>query len=141
MIALLALRPLRLHNFAQLTLGRDVLHSGGSWTIALQPSATKTHAALEYNWPDPLQNALETYLKVHRPFLLVRRGRWLAPVNDQLWVSADGSPFTAVGFYFRVIRQTRSAFGRPVNPHLFRDCAATALAINDCVSYTIVSDF
>jgi integrase/recombinase XerD len=46
-------------------------------------------------------------------------------------VSSDGSPFTAAGIYFRVIRQTRSAFGHPINPHLFRDCAATELAIND----------
>jgi site-specific recombinase XerD len=27
--------------------------------------------------------------------------------------------------------RTRAAFGRAVNPHLFRDCAATSLAIED----------
>ena len=32
---------------------------------------------------------------------------------------------------FHVTELTRAAFGRAVNPHLFRDCAATSLALED----------
>ena len=35
------------------------------------------------------------------------------------------------GRCFHVARHTRAAFGRAVNPHLFRDWAATSLAIED----------
>ena len=30
-----------------------------------------------------------------------------------------------------IARRTATAFGRPINPHLFRDCAATSIAIDD----------
>ena len=33
--------------------------------------------------------------------------------------------------YERVIRRTRYAFGKSISPHLFRDCAATSIAIED----------
>jgi hypothetical protein len=100
-IALLALRPLRLHNLAGLTLGRDLLNIGENWT--------------------------------HRPILLARKGRWHTPVGNRLWVSWDSSPFTEVGIYHAIIRRTLKVFGRSVNPHLFRDVAATDLAIHDPV--------
>jgi len=32
---------------------------------------------------------------------------------------------------YQVRQRTRAAFGRAVNPHLFRDCAATSLALED----------
>jgi integrase len=33
--------------------------------------------------------------------------------------------------YNLVVVHTREAFGRSVNPHLFRDCAATGVAVED----------
>ena len=58
-IALLALRPLRRRNMADLTLGRDVIAVAGKWMIVLSPTLTKSHAALEYEWPESLIEALE----------------------------------------------------------------------------------
>jgi site-specific recombinase XerC len=132
-IALLALRTLRRRNLTELTLGKDLLRTGSGWTILLPPSATKTHVTLEYAWPGPLDDALETYLTVHRPILTARRGRWYEPAGGHLWVSSDGSPFTQMGIYDRITQLTRAAFGRAINPHLFRDAAATTIAINDPV--------
>jgi len=131
MIAFLALRPFRLQNLAGLTLGMDLIPVGENWTIVLPPTATKTHVTLEYSWPDPLKAALESYLAVHRPHLVARSGRWHSPIENRLWVSSDGSPLTAVGIYDRIIVRTRAAFGQAVNPHLFRDEAATTVAIHD----------
>jgi integrase/recombinase XerD len=48
-----------------------------------------------------------------------------------LWVSKDGSPMTQMAIYDRVRAHTLEAFGRPMNPHLFCDAAATTLAIED----------
>jgi integrase len=33
--------------------------------------------------------------------------------------------------YNMIVSRTAKAFGRSVNPHLFRDCAATSIAIED----------
>ena len=131
MIALLALRSLRLRNLTDLTFGRDLLRTGAGWTIMLPPSATKTHASLEYTWPETLNSALETYLSNHRPVLVARRGRWHGPPGERLWVSADGSPLTQGAVFGRITKWTRSAFGHAVSPHLFRRAAATTLAIHD----------
>jgi integrase/recombinase XerD len=132
-IALLALRPLRRCNMANLTLGRDVISVAGTWMIILSPALTKTHVALEYDWPGSLVEALEAYLRVHRPLLQARKGRWKSPAGDRLWLTVDGSPVTQMALYDRVIYWTTKAFGKSVNPHLFRDSAATSLAINDPV--------
>lgn len=132
-IALLALRPLRRRNLSELTIGRDLLRTSEGWMIIIPSSATKTHTILEYNWPEPLLDALETYLTMHRLVLVARRGRWHGALCDRLWVSSDGSPFTEMGIYDRIIQRTHTAFGRTINPHLFRDAAATTLAIHDPV--------
>jgi integrase len=38
---------------------------------------------------------------------------------------------SAEAIYARVCRHTHAAFGRSINPHLFRDCLATDIAIHD----------
>ena len=132
-IALLALRPLRLRNITDLTLGRDVVSVAGTWMIVLVPALTKTHVALEFDWPQSLVEALHEYLRIHRPLLLGRTGRWTSPAGDRLWLSVDGSALTQAALHDRVVFWTRKILGRSVNPHLFRDSAATSMAIHDPV--------
>ena len=60
-----------------------------------------------------------------------RVGRWTRPVGNALWVSSDGSPMGYFAIADTIARRTATAFGRPINPHLFRDCAATSIAIDD----------
>ena len=38
---------------------------------------------------------------------------------------------TNIALYDVFTRRTAEAFGTPINPHLFRDCAATSIAIDD----------
>ena len=33
--------------------------------------------------------------------------------------------------YYAITRTTERMFGKPINPHLFRDCAATFVALED----------
>ncbi len=97
----------------------------------LEESETKTHQLHEALWPLDLLEPLQAYLSTHRPLLAGLSGRWTQPVGDLLWVSSDGSPMTEMAIYDRIRLHTKDAFGEPLNPHLFRDAAATTLAIAD----------
>ena len=130
-IALLALVPLRRRNFASLRLDRNLVEINGSWLISLDACETKTHAPLELLWPGELVGPLRTYLNVHRPLLSAMSGRWAKRIDNALWVSSHGSPMTGIAIYDRIRAHTQKAFGRAINPHLFRDAAATTLAIAD----------
>ena len=131
MIALLALRPMRRGNFISLTIGEYLVQNGAGWSIVLPGSVTKTHAELAFPWPEELIRPLEIYLAIHRQILAKLVNRWTAPVGSRLWVSSQGSPMTEIAFYDRIVKKTKAAFGRSINPHLFRDAAATTLAIHD----------
>ena len=130
-IAFLALIPLRRRNLADLVLGHTLLCERSSWIVAFGEGDTKTHAAFEVPLPDVLAAALEGYLSLHRPILEARAGRWTRPIGGALWVSRDGSPMTQMALYNRICARTKDYFGAAINPHLFRDAAATTLAIAD----------
>jgi integrase len=130
-IALLAARPLRLKNLAALELGRHLLRAGGGWRLVIPGAETKTGRPLELPFPEVLVPALERYVEVHRPVLAAQRGRAHGAAGVALWLSAAGGPLSAGTLAFHVTERTRAAFGRPVSPHLFRDCAATSLALED----------
>jgi integrase len=130
-IALLAARPLRLRNLAGLELERTLVPMGEGWWITVPPSETKTRTPIEAPWPAGLALDLDHYLREHRPVLCSLRNRWTRPVANALWVSTHGSPMTRIAIYDVFTRRTAEAFGQPINPHLFRDCAATSIAIED----------
>ena len=131
MIALLALVPLRRKNFVQLRIGTELKKFDGRWVVEISGHTTKTHAPLDFDWPQELADPLETYLEVHRPVLVARCYRWLTRAGDHLWVAQSGSALTQMAFYDIVRKRTETAFGSAINPHAFRDAAATTLAIHD----------
>jgi integrase len=131
LIAFLALTALRRRNLAGLRLGKNLIETNGRWTIELQEDETKTHAPHELELPDLLVEPLCVYFRKYRPVLASLHGRWCKPVGDALWVSKDGSPMTQMAIYDRIRAHTKKAFGVPMNPHLFRDAAATIMAIAD----------
>ena len=130
-IGFLALVPLRRKNLARLHLRHNLMACAGCWTVILEAEETKTSGVLEIAWPEVLVDPLVTYLEVHRPHLMAREGRWTSAVTDELWISKDGSPMTEMAIYDRIRARTGEAFDKPLNPHLFRDAAATTLAIGD----------
>ncbi|WP_296712811.1 tyrosine-type recombinase/integrase [Rhodoblastus sp.] len=130
-LAFLALIPLRRRNLADLVLDRTLIRQGSEWLVAFGEDETKTHAAFEIGLPDILHAPLENYLQIHRPVLAAREGRWTRPIDGAVWVSKDGSPMTQIALYDRVRARTKDGFGVAINPHLFRDAAATTMAIAD----------
>lgn len=131
MIALLALVPLRRRNFVQLRIGTELQKLDGRWVVEISRHTTKTHSPLDFDWPEELADPLETYLEVHRPVLVGRCYRWPTRAGDCLWVAQSGSALTQMAFYDTVRKCTKAAFGTAINPHAFRDAAATTLAIHD----------
>jgi integrase len=131
-IALLAARPLRLKNLAALELDRHLVRAGQGWRLVIPGAETKTGRPLELPFPEVLVPALERYVEVHRPVLAAAEGRrGQGQAGAALWLSPTGGPLSAGTLAFHITERTRAAFGRAVNPHLFRDCAATSLALED----------
>jgi integrase/recombinase XerD len=128
-VALLAARPLRLRNFVGLILDDTLVYRGTEWWIEF--ADTKTKEAIELPWPEPLVASLDVYLGHHRGVLAGLRRGSTRLVGGALWISKTGSPMCREAIYGRITARTRDAFGRSINPHLFRDAAVTSVAIDD----------
>lgn len=131
MIAMTAYVPFRRRNIAGSNIGENLIPMGGIYLLVLNEDETKTSNEQELYVPEDLIEPLDEYLQKHRPYLMSRTGRWTKPVTHELWVSKDGSPMTEIAIYDRIRLRTGDAFGTPMNPHLFRDAAATLMAIAD----------
>jgi integrase len=123
-IALGAADPLRLHNIATLELGRTLIKDGATWSFDIPAEETKErrpHLAVLPYWSSP---CIDRYLESYRPCFRN------AGSTSQLWLGQGGRPLGEDGLYRLVCRRTRAAFGKRVNPHLFRACLATSTAMH-----------
>jgi hypothetical protein len=90
MIAMLALHPVRLKNFASLEIGRNFIESNGFWWIILSAAETKERRSDERRIDELLVTALTLYFRIHRPALQGSEGR-----SNALWVSShNGAAMT-----------------------------------------------
>jgi integrase len=125
-IALLALRGFRKGNFTSICIGTHLLQRNGGWWLAFAGEETKNGRPLEVPFPEMLLPQLSRYLEHYRPLLAGDRYK-----GDRLWLSYLYKPQAAHSLQLQLVHHTRVAFGRPINPHLFRDCIATSIAIHD----------
>ncbi|MBK9703154.1 MAG: site-specific integrase [Betaproteobacteria bacterium] len=123
LIAILATRPLRVANLAGLRVDRHVEVHGDRILLRIPGEETKNRQLLECWLPHELAACFDRYLTVVR--LRFRH----ADRHCGLWPSGKGCPLTTNWVRQIVIRRTKAAFGHGVNPHLFRDIAATTLAL------------
>ena len=131
MIALTAARPLRRCNLVGLELGNELFKTDAGWRITIAPSRTKTHNPIEFGLPQEIDPWLERYLDDYRGILLGNGGSQAPKFDGPVWISVRGGPLAPHSWAIRVCDHTKAAFGLPVNPHLFRDSAATTIAIGD----------
>lgn len=124
-IAFLACRPIRLANLTGIILSDHLVEDDGIWRCAFGGHETKDKRPLEFSLPDLLVPYIKTYLEDYRPILLKRNH------SLYLWISSRGTPMSEQAVYWNTSRLTEQLYGRRVNPHLFRDCAASALATDD----------
>jgi integrase len=124
MIALLALCPIRLKNFAALELGHTFKEVHGRWWIALPGISTKSHRPDERPVPALLNRYIDAYLSRSRPVLLGSK-----PPTNTLWISSTtGRPMTTKNLGTLISKITLEALGVDVSPHLFRTAAASTAA-------------
>jgi integrase/recombinase XerD len=125
-VALLAMRPLRRRNFTDLALHRHLIREGPGWRIRIPATETKTGEPVDVPFPTELVAYLERYLARYRPLLMGKRY-----CGDRLWSGYLFKPQAPHTLGISIAQRTEHGFGRRVNPHLFRDCAATSIAVHD----------
>ena len=121
-LAVLATAPIRLQNLADLDLNRHMERIDGTWHLRFPPEETKERRRFEITLPQQLDPYISHYLVEHRPRLL--RGR----SSTRLWISLRATPVTPQAIYCSICHLTERLLGQRLNPHLFRDCLATAMA-------------
>ena len=146
MVALLALCPIRLRNFASLEIGRSFLRQEVGWWIVLDD--TKSGRPDHRPVPTFLTSFIESYLDVYRPVLLGHSAGGSNPcleaesayapcatglpteASPALWLSRRGSSLTYHAVERLVTETTRMTLGVAVNPHRFRTIDATSVALH-----------
>jgi integrase len=125
MIALLAVCPIRVKNFAALEIGVTFKEVHGSWWITLPFNSTKTSGLEERPVPEFLNHAIDLYLKHARPLLIGTR-----PEIKSLWISSGtGQRYTTKNLGTLISKITFRTVGVDVSPHLFRTAGATTAAM------------
>jgi integrase len=123
MIALLALHPLRIKNFATLRIGESIKKIGGHWWLIIGKK-TKTRRRDERRVPGYMTEIIDRYVNEHRPVLLGKEAQ-----DPAFWISSTGgAQFTIKNMGTLISKITRETVGVDVSPHLFRMAAATTAA-------------
>ncbi len=126
MIALLAVHPMRLKNFAGLELARTIIDLKGPWWIVLPHQSTKSRRPDERRLPDLLKPYINVYVSNWRPILM----RSDSP-GKALWLSSNhGGPMSYDGIERAISETTRSTIGVDVSPHLFHISGASTAAVH-----------
>ena len=123
-VAFLTTRPIRLKNLTQLAIGRSIEKRDTAYACNFTAEDTKERTPLSFTLPVLLTPYLDRYIGQFRPLLLDGRA------SDRLWVAIRRGPMAAQTIYCHVCDQTEALLGRRINPHLFRDIAATAVAVD-----------
>ncbi len=125
LIALLAARPIRLKNLTAIEIGRQLIRIDTLYWLVFEANEVKNRRHIEVPIPEILTSYIDDYLSYSRPNLL------LGNASERLWISRRGSDLTCNSVRRQIKLHTEEAFGKAITPHLFRDCAATSIAIHD----------
>lgn len=125
MIAILAARPVRLKNLTAIKIGYHLMRIDNIYWLVFEAREVKNKRHIEVPIPAVLAPYIDHYLNHHRPHLLQGQK------SDRLWISRFGGNLSENSVRRQIKLHTEMAFGKAINPHLFRDCAATSIAIHD----------
>jgi len=126
MIALLIICPaMRLGNLTRIIIGHHLQRTNDGYRLAFSRDETKTNKPMNLPIPDSLSPYLDHYIHHIRPQLIGDEE------FDRLWITKYGQPMRGKTIYDRITKVTKRAFHVSINPHLFRDCAVTTVAIDE----------
>ncbi|THF54649.1 site-specific integrase [Ollibium composti] len=129
MIAALIARPEpRRRNFAALRINHSFLRDQIGVRVRFLKDETKKGRDIDFHYPGWLTRPFDVYVNDIRPLLQTR-----SSVNDEgwLWIGQKGEPLRPHSVTGIVTKTTKQHLGKPVSPHLFRDIAATDIALLD----------
>ena len=129
--------PLRRASFECLQLGQSLLRDHLGYRVELGPKQTKTRQPFDSEVWAFLVPYLHYYVDVARPVLQARSG---LPDEGWLWLGAEGERMTGKSISRRVCELVTKHLGRPMSLHLFRDSAATTVAVHASAKIGIVGD-
>ena len=125
LIALLALHPIRIKNFAALTIADTFIDIDGRWWLHIPSEDTKSRRVDERQIPEFITDAVNSYIETHRAVLCHGDTENLA-----LWVSSTtGRRLTTKNLGTLISKLTRETIGVDVSPHLFRTAGASTAAV------------
>ncbi len=125
LVALLALHPIRVKNFAALTIADTFINIDGRWWLHIPSNDTKSHRVDARQVPEFITDVVNSYIKMHRPVLC--RGD---AEQRALWVSSTtGRQLTTKNLGTLISKLTRETIGVDVSPHLFRSAGASTAAV------------
>jgi integrase len=125
LIALLALHPVRIKNFAALTIADTFVNIDGRWWLHIPSDDTKSHRVEERQVPEFITDAVNRYINTHRPLLCGDDATELA-----LWISSTtGRRLTTKNLGTLISKITRETIGVDVSPHLFRTAGVSTAAV------------
>ena len=119
MVALLVHCPIRLRNLTMICIGKHLSKVEDRYQLDFEPSEVKTDRYLTLTLPPELTTYVDAWLEVWRPLLLKDT------TINAFWIGIKGAPMRERGVYGCVVAATKAAFGSSINPHLFRDIAAS----------------
>jgi integrase/recombinase XerD len=131
MIALLSACPIRLRNLLGLMIGQHLMRRGEAYWVVFQAEETKTRRPIEVPLPQALTAPIDRYIEQHRPCLLRRQSDGVLVATHALWISERANVLSPSAAHCSLTTITKRELGVSINPHLFRDCAATAIMIED----------
>jgi hypothetical protein len=127
LIALEALRGLRLRSVHSLTLGRSILRDGdtGLWRLDIPPEEVKNHRRIAGEITAILAPWFDRYTEVERAEMLA--GRSCAA----FWVSLRGDALSESGLTNALVRRSAARFGvaHAFRSHRFRHCLGSTLPL------------
>lgn len=124
-VGFLACCPIRLSNLAMMEVDTHLFRSEHGYRIRFSAEETKTGHPFSATVSQSLTVYFDRYFEEHRPQLL------LGAMSTDVWITRYGKPMRSKAMHLAITRTTKRAFGAPINPHLFRDCAATFVALED----------
>jgi integrase len=128
LVAILVSCPVRLKNLTMITIGRQLIFHDPAYQLAFGIDETKTRRPYSASLPLQLTPYVDRYLNVHRPTLAsAAYGNDTAAASGALWLNRWGRPLRSAAVRNQIELRTKKAFGAPIWPHLFRDCAVTEL--------------
>ena len=131
-VAFLIWSPIRLSNLQSLTLGETITFAGDLWRCSFAAHQMKDKMPLDFYLPqdEEYRALMQLYLRRYRQKLLRQPEVPIdapLPSGGPLWVSTLAEAMSSQSLYYGCKRCTKATLGTAINPHLFRDCAASAL--------------